>query len=1318
MDNYYNELGYGEPLPSSDLVYIAEQTREKKDYAEAALKEAMSPFAMRRIWERRSSQFEEDTEWNIDDQTKQALQEEYTPEEEQYLTEGKSEEEFIARKKYIQEDKDRLQAIGQAGYKGIAATIGFSLIDPVGLALGAVTGEIGWGAELTGVAKALRVGAMSGFENAALETVLMKGSTQSKASDVIMAFGMGSIVGAAISPLMRAKNPGLAENADMIDEAAHWDADAIVADEILQEARVETPVSELDMRTIQARLTKHEQSLTRETKNTLTKGQVKQVRKKMFKIREQVDIENEKIRTAQGEVTEARQKISIKEKEYVDEVNAKKTEIMDSYAQRILKQKKRITVVEKNLEKAKNSKKQAAKLWEEEVKLEDIRKERQVEIKKVEVKYKRRIAAAKRTFEKKLAEKADAAKQVRSTLGLQMREHEITLHSSNKSKASFNELKKWKHLPEKEKIAIVYGDEELPVKQVELDRQLEGLTPVREAKIEAVVEPTTVPVPEATKPGTAGAMKAGERPLHHIYDFNSDKQRNLARFAYDGSNMPEDLRGRQFLGKPNAASEKIYAAQTITSNSDDLAIRGFSYHLFEAPQGGTAAKVTVAARVRNYLNQIRSAMRNRTNEGLEEWGKEQGIGRVAVLMKRKNFSAYHKMVMREVKHPGLYNSPAVIKGAEGIRDQLRLAGKIRSEAGEAGFENLDLDRNYVPIILDDVQIKYAVKQHGNDKVRDLLSLAYQEGHYKLNKNLADRVADGYIARAKDHTLTMTDTIRRTADKDVDKLAKQLKEAGVDQATIDDFLETSLQSEIRQHMSNRAKKSLYPSLDAELNGLKMIDLVDNDLPKLMESYTRDAAGGAAFAKLGFKTKAQVLDFLTDMEKNAHNNGFDPKKIAREIQILRDGVDLAYGRSLNKDAHSPFVRNLGRLRDITNLIRLQFVGAASIPELARSTVHRGIKNNLEACKDLGAIMGTKNLREGGKYSGLFKRPDLRELEVAMGYSGEDFVLYPNGLRVDNLEETAVGNKLGEILDNALAQGQRIQEIASGFRTIQGSGEKIAVRSLAIQLKNWVEGTGEALSKADINRAGWSDGFLDDLKDWMKGNPATEMYKGKELRLFNFGKMGAEMQERLQIGMHRLVSADMQRPMIGESPMFMHKWLGQTLTQFRSFSLLSLEKQLVHDIRHDRIAGSLIFLHSTCLAYAALSIQTLQNALGREDQDEYIKKHLASGRAVYDVMSRMGQLAAGQTVMDGFATLGLLPDDMMSSSLHPGGRIMRPNYIPVVGLATDVTGAVRTLADTLVGESDDSDLLKDIRKITPFAKTIGINQALNALEQGMKD
>ena len=84
-----------------------------------------------------------------------------------------------------------------------------------------------------------------------------------------------------------------------------------------------------------------------------------------------------------------------------------------------------------------------------------------------------------------------------------------------------------------------------------------------------------------------------------------------------------------------------------------------------------------------------------------------------------------------------------------------------------------------------------------DKVKAVLSKAYQEGHFKLNSKLADRVAEGYIKRAQDHTLTIAEHIRRTSDKDVEELAKALKKAGVDDETITDFLETNMQKETRQ-----------------------------------------------------------------------------------------------------------------------------------------------------------------------------------------------------------------------------------------------------------------------------------------------------------------------------------------------------------------------------------------------------------------------------------------------------------------------------------------------------------------------------------------
>jgi len=1330
MADYYDSFDFGEPSISSDVQYAVKQGQEHKsmDFLGAAFEEAMSPFAVKRIWDRRSSQFESDTEWAIDEETEKDLSENYTIDETKYLKDTKSEAEFLARKKFIKEDKDRRMKIGEAGASGIAANIAFSLIDPIAIAAGAASGGISWGSKATGVAKALRMATLSGIENAAVETILAKGNTQSDAWDVLTAFGAGAAIGGAISPLVRSKNPALAAGADEADRAISADVDSLVSQEITSRARsaestlMDKAFPGIDARQVQKRFDEHEVGLMRETKGQLTQGQVNQVKKRIKELEGDVKVENDIIREVQAKETVKREQILQEQAAYVEQAGPRRAEIETKYADAIAKQEERIRKVEKNLEKARDKQKQSAKLWKEEMKLNDLKKNMSTELKKVEADMKAKVASAEWKFRQSFAKRAAESNARRAFLEDSLSGHRTILARGARARKSSNALREWKQLPDVERLKRLYVDKKIPMRQAEVDRQIEATADIITEDAERVAttqaigvgdaapRPSTVEIPGAVEPGSVGAMKAGDRMLHRIHKLTFDAQKVIARFAQDGGNMPENLRGRRLLP---SFTKNLQSLHTRLSNSDNMAIRGLTYHLFEAPQGGSAAAVTAAARVKNYSTQIRSAMRNRMNEGLEEWGVNQGLNRIQTLMKQENFSSYHKMVMLEVKKPGTYSDPAIIKGAEGVRDQLREAGRIRMEAGEAGFENIDLDANYIPIIMNETTIKNATIQHGNAKVIDVISLGYQQGKYKMNKKLADRVAEGYVKRSLDHSLTMSDVARSTTDTDVQSLSEALANSGVEPDIIKDFMESTMQKELREHMSNRAKKSLEPDLNAELNGLKLIDLVDSDVPKLPESYTRDSAGGAAMAKLGFKTRSQVLDFMNDLQRQSDNLGLNPTEVAEEVQVLRDGIDMLYGRSINPDAYSPLVRNISRLRDATSFLRLQSVGIASIPELARVTAQRGVKLVLENCKDLGiGISGTKNIRKGGKYSGQFERADLDELEQVMGYVGEDHVLYPNGLRVDNLEESGLYNSLGAKVDNALAQGKRVQEIISAFRMVQGSGEKLAARSLGSQIKKLVDGIGDGLSKANINDAGWSDGFLDDIKAWMQANPAVDVFNGKEVRLFNFGKMPADMQERLQIGMHRLVSRDMQRPFVGETPVFMHKWLGQTVTQFRSFSLLSLEKQLVHDVRHDRAAGAIIALQSGFMGYAALTISALQRGIGRDDADDYIMKQLTGMNAILGTFNRMGQVASAGIALDMLATLGALPDDMMAAPGQTGYRGLTASAIPVIGMVGDTTEVVKDLVTTLKGEPDKNKLIKDVQQVVPFGKAIGVNQAFNAI------
>lgn len=1325
-NTFYEEYGYNQSTLSNDMQYIIKETKEPQkgaDILEAAAKEAITPFAMKRIWDRRSSQFEPEEDWAIDDKTVQDIQAEYTQKDEDYLREAKSENEFVARKRFIEEDRERLRTIGEGGYAGIAAMVGLSLIDPVAITLSTATGGLGLAGQSAGIAKALRIGALSGIENAVLETVLMEGNTQSDWTHVVTAFGAGAAIGGAISPFIRTRNPELVRDADHVDMAINTDANNLIAREIIDNVRHEAihPISraypEIDVRKAQQDIADFEISLTRETEGGLTKGQSGQLNKRIKEVQSKIDADDAGLRQAQTEVIKKRETVSKRKAEFIEEAKLSRESIQVKFKEAIKKQRKRLKVVESNLEKKPDSQKLAAKLWKEETKLDDLLKKQDAEIKVNEKKLKAKVNKAEWRLNRAFAKKTEDIQTRRTQYEQEILDYSEQMERGVRAKQASNNLRKWKRMSDEQKVTALYKGKP-PNLQNEVARQIETTKPLPDiievpegaAVVTAAPEAPTVPLTVTTEKGAAGAMMAGQRFRHRIYTLPEDTQQKMTELAYQAGNIPADLRGRRVLPKFVRLLESVH---TRLSNSNSMVIRGLTYHLFEAPQGGHAAKVTAATRVKNYSVQIRSAMRNRLNEGLEEWAKEQNIPVLKALLKRDLFNSYHKKVMIEVRKPGTFTDPSIVKGAAGVRDQFKTAGKIRQDAGEQGFEGIITEANYLPIIMDNTLIKHALHYNGDRTVIDLLSLGYQRGAYQLDKKLADRIAEGYVARAKNNTLTMRDYIRTVKDTDIETLSKQLSDAGVEQDVIDNFLEITAERELKQHMSNRAKKSLRPDITVELNGIKFIDLMDTNLPKLLESYTRDAAGGAALAKLGFPTRNSIINFLNDINKHSDNSGLNPIKTAEEIQILGDGIDMLYGRSLNKDPHSPLVKRLSRLRDLTSFLRLQMVGISSIPELARITVQRGLKGTMKACPDLGlGLKGTKPLRRGGKYSGQFKRPDLREMEIAFGYSGEDFVMYPNGLRSDNIEETELYNSLGAKIDNLLAQGRRVQEVISAFRLIQGSGEKIAVRTLSNQLKEWAEGTGKALSKSQINDAGWHDGFLDRFKEWMLANPATEMYEGKSLRLFNFGQMPAEMQERLQVGTHRLISRDMQRPLVGETPVFMHKWLGQTLTQFRSFSLLSLEKQLIHDIRHDRIAGSLIFLHSAMLSYMALTINTLNSAIGREDADDYIKNRLTGANAVLGVFNRMGQTASAGIALDGLATLGALPDDLMAAPGQTGFRGMTTTSAPIIGVVSDVLDVGRDLVDILKGEGDTNKTLRDIQQVIPFGRPIGINQAFNAI------
>lgn len=1339
--NYYDQLQGGQVQASDAERYLLEQNRPKNDIDTmdllgVAYDDAFVWNAAGRMYDRRRSQFQEESNWQIDKGTKDALASEYREDDYDYLMKARSETEFLARKGYIKEDQTRERKIAEAGGAGITANIAMSLLDPVGIALGVATGGLGYVQKGTKAARIMKQAGMVGAESMALESALYGGNTQSEVSDLAMAFGTGAFIGGGLASLSKAR-----PNAALADEAAVQDADGIVLSRMTAQAEEAGLTRELpemaqasqkvterqikpDTRRMEANTYEYEQSLQRDASKPVTRSEAKKIKREREELQAQIEEINSNASVNQADLQGLREEISTAQSQEADRLSTSRTEIEQSFTDKISQAQARLDEMVLKAQNAKNTRKANAKVYDAQQKLDEIIRDKDQRISRDVEQSQARIRRLEHKLNKELGVRNARAKNARQAFEERASKLEARIASGRNAAEAQKKLKEFRKMTKAQQMQYTHSPEggayDVPNINTLYRRNVEALDgdvtmPKRPEVLDGVKAPElgTVTAQSADDGISVGAAQTGfaGRNQEELHSIPEKQKPTLLKYLQIGGSVPSSIIGSMPLGK--GVARWIQGLHTYLSNSDSFVIRGLNWELFEAPQGGKTNKVTAAVRSSLYQRKIRAAQRYRMEEGFESYAETQGFvgkqGYVRAQLDRNLRNEFHKKVMLEARYPKTYGDEGIQHAAAGVREQFQVAGQIRKEAGEGGFENIDLDANYVTSVVDGGSLVRAVNQHGREKVKEALSQSYQRGGRAVRPENADLIAEAYIQRAIDNTVSTASSFRRTTGADVEDLRRALEDAGVDKNIIEDFLESTEKSEIAKHMSDRARMSLEPDLRVEVNGLSVIDLFDTNLPKLLESYTIDAAGGASMAKMGFKTRQQFDEFLKSTHQHMINQGINPAKAQIDVDMIREGVDMLYGRSINKYAKEGWSRNLSRLRDVTALLRLQMVGLSAIPETARMLTNRGIKNTLrEVPAAATLIRGSRAQREGGKFSGALTDPELRELDEILQYAGEDHILIPNNVRAEAIEEMG-GGGIGARMDQWLAQGRRIQELTSFFRTFQGGGEKIAARSINRNLKRWMYDD-EALnmSTPQINDAGWSDGFLEDMKQWVKDNPLTDNYDGKIVNVLNLEKMPLEMRERYTVGVYRLASRDMQRAMVGETPTFMHKLLGQTLTQFRSFSITSLDKQLIHDIKHDQAAGALIMAWSSALGLMVHSVSGVLNG----QEETFSQQNMLMG-----TWNRMGQMASLGIAADGLATLNLLPDSMMAAPNRYGFRSMGLNSVPVVGLSGDVKNAYANTADYILSSDSDygaDDILNQWQKIIPFAKSMGVNQAFNKIEE----
>lgn len=799
-------------------------------------------------------------------------------------------------------------------------------------------------------------------------------------------------------------------------------------------------------------------------------------------------------------------------------------------------------------------------------------------------------------------------------------------------------------------------------------------------------------------------------------------KKHLKAFIEVGQNLGEDMRGWQPFG--SGFSKIFQGLYTSLSNSPSMAVRGFTARVFENPQGKNLTdQNTVAIETAVFRNEMLGSQRAMYQEGFNDYMKEKGWNFMKTLDQGKH-EQYSKDIYRQIVNPDPNAPASVKKGAQGMSEMFAKALEINKKSGVAGFGDVIQDATYVPKIINPSSLDNTItkaqsqlgKIEGENAVVEALALGYQRGKRPLDYDTALTIAKAQVKQSLDSSLTMKSAIRSIKNSDLDAIEKALIKAGLEPEDVAEYMERMENAEVKKHISNRAKFSLDADVTVSHKGVQLMDIYETDMEKLGESYVRETAGNSAFARKGFTTENQVWTMIGDLEKHMRKEGIPKSEVDAQIQMISDGVNLIYGRNIDT-ASSSSIQWGARMRGWTGFLALQNAGFASFTETARNITKRGIVETARNVPSAGEAFVSSAKKRGGSMSGDYLDPELNEVDQILRYVGEDWTIDFRGVTTDAHEEMGTG-RYSKAFDRALATGQYAQSWTNAMRTIQGGGEKIVARSAISALKKQIfNGAENGFSKAEMQQMGWSQEWLDSFKKKVKTNHGTDTFEGKEFKTIRMDALDPEDRVKLRTGMYRLVKEKMQGQLVGETSPWMNKMLGRFVTQFRSFSIASLEKQLIRDIRHDSIDGAQTLLTGTAMASLMHYSYTYARSVGMDDKerDKYLALQYSAEGVSLGVLGRVGQLASVGLGVDFLQNMGVVPEVRGTRMGTSTGSLA--DMVPVIGKLDDVKEVGSTTWDILTGDAEADKSLKKVTKLIPFARSMGVNNAINATVEELK-
>lgn len=430
--------------------------------------------------------------------------------------------------------------------------------------------------------------------------------------------------------------------------------------------------------------------------------------------------------------------------------------------------------------------------------------------------------------------------------------------------------------------------------------------------------------------------------------------------------------------------------------------------------------------------------------------------------------------------------------------------------------------------------------------------------------------------------------------------------------------------------------------------RLMDFYDNDQVRLAQNYARRTSGEVALAKYGVMGEEGLTILRESLSFGRDGQKLTGQQLDDSLQAFDQIAAEFLGRPFGT---SEWFRAADNLRLLTASSRLGGMAFTQFGEYANGLPALGAAHTLSAVKAFPRLIN--ELRTGKD------NPLLKSIELVGGELGTDYkVNFP----YQNLDDTFVhGQESMGVFTRMVRTTAHAVPYMNGWHYVHAA----QVRGMAEQiLHKTMKRVRDGVDDMDLDDMGITANVRDALRKDL--NNVAKFDANGRLVEFNIeGLSDPTIARDFVQAVNRGAKQIIQGTYIGETGKWAHNDLLRILTQFRTFSLVSTEKQWA---RQAALRGGLktfgFLLGAMSFAMPIHLARIYVNSVGRDNREEYIEEQL-------------NPLMFGRAIMN-YASLSGLASDMLDV-----GSALVSMTEGVTGLESglDMTG-VRGISDGDVG------------------------------------